>query len=94
MTVFESLKTKNIDELARWINKKDTLSDYPWIRWFDKNYCRKCETVFAIVEPFDHECECAWCEAHKKCKYFQDMVDIPNNEEIIKLWLESEAEED
>jgi hypothetical protein len=92
MTVFESSQTKTIDELAEWLDKHVMSDDSPWIKWFDENYCRKCEPEFAYIELFDNECECAWCEIHKKCKHFQDMDNAPDNKQIIKMWLESEVE--
>lgn len=41
--------------------------------------------------------ECAYCELEdengiKKCRFFQDMNDVPSNVEMIKMWLEEEVE--
>lgn len=94
MTKFESLKLKNIDELAEWFDKY-IIHDYvPWIKWWDENYCSKCEPE--IINKYSVCCgdmvdmECAWCELNNnKCKYFKDMDEMPSNKEIIKMWLES-----
>ncbi len=38
------------------------------------------------------EVECAYCEVYNKCRYFENLDDIPDNKEVIKMWLEEEAE--
>lgn len=86
MTIFENIKLKNIDELAQWISEYAVTGGCPWDNWFDKNYCNKCETV--IVDGSEY----AWCELNCKCRYFQDMDDVPNYERIIKMWLELDGE--
>ena len=86
MTVFESFKFKSIDELTEWLDKYGLFDNSPWIIYFDKNYCKKCDGVF-----YDGD-EYAWCELNdNKCRFFQDMDSILNNKEIIKIWLESEC---
>jgi hypothetical protein len=30
----------------------------------------------------------AWCEFHEKCKFFPNLEEIPDDKEIIKMWLE------
>lgn len=105
MTKFESIKSKNIDEFAEWIDKYGAYDDSAWSRWFDKNYCQKCETVtmprneYARIVGCNHfdycgNIECGYCEVHKKCRYFEDMDKVPDNTEIIKMWLETEAEDE
>ena len=98
MTVFENFKSKNIDELAEWLDKHCEFDTAPWWRFWDKNYCNKCEPEIAyITNPnkdidSDIELECAWCELHHKCKFFQEMNDIPDIKQTIKMWLMSECE--
>jgi hypothetical protein len=91
MTIFENIKSKNIDELAEWLNKYG-LQDYsPWDNWFDNNYCNNCESIIQQDTKHCLTFECAWCELNgNKCKYFPDMNGIPWGKQIIKLWLESE----
>lgn len=92
MTIFENFKNKNIDELADWFHEYCSFDDAPWWRWWDEKYCKKCEPKTVYVEAFDRECECAWCELNSNCRFFLDMDDIPDEKQIIKMWLESEGE--
>ena len=59
----------------------------------DDNYCSKCESIIAYVKEFNRECECAWCELNGKCKYFQELDNIPDNKQVIKMWLEGEDDD-
>lgn len=93
MTVFNEIISKNIDEFAEWLDKNGVQDFSPWSEWFDKNYCKKCESIIKI-NP--HCCyiksEYAWCELNDgKCKFFQDMDDIPYGKQLIKMYLESEG---
>lgn len=92
MTIFEKFKTKDIDELADWLDEYASFESAPWMKYFDESFCNKCESVFARIEPFDDEKQCAWCEVHNKCRYFQNMNDVPDPKQMIKIWLESENE--
>lgn len=83
MTVYESFHNKSIDELAEWMNK-NIVDDSPWVFWWDNKYCNKCDGV-----SFEGQ-EYGLCELHNKCKFFQDMDGIPDNKQIIKMWLERE----
>lgn len=88
MTIFEDIKSKNLDELAKWLNEHGC-DDSPWILWFDKNYCKKCDCI-----PYDESTpwkECAWCEVHDKCRFFPEMDGVPDCLQIVKMWLESEV---
>ena len=38
MTVFESFKTKNIDELAEWLSEHCMFDTAPWWNFWDENY--------------------------------------------------------
>ena len=103
MTIFESITSKNIDELAKWIDKYVAFDDSPWMKWWDENYCQKCEKVAMPREEYARivgwDCSdfrggivCGYCEVNGKCRYFQNMDDIPDNEDVIKMWLETEAD--
>lgn len=89
MNVFDSIKLKNIDELAEWFDENVTSDDTPWWKWWDENYCKKCESEIAYMSELDKKCECAWCELHGKCKFFKELDDIPDCKQTIKMWLES-----
>lgn len=84
MTVFENLKSMNIDEFAEWFEKNCVHDNDPCIRWFDRTYCKNCEAVF------ENELEYAYCELNHKCRYFQYMDEMLDNLQTIKLWLKSE----
>lgn len=95
MTVFENIHSKNIDELVDWLDKNGAYDYTPWQRWFDKNYCKKCELVVEhipnVLPNWEGDYEFAWCELNNKCKYFQDIKKVPNRKQTIRLWLESEV---
>ena len=90
MTVFDNITNKNIDELSDWFNSY-TISDYsPWLIWWDENFCKKCDVEHSYTKEFG-KVECAWCELNGKCKFFKEMNEIPNNKQVIKMWLQSEC---
>lgn len=91
MTVFDNIKNKNIDEFAEWLDKCGVFEDSPWHKYWNENYCHKCEPEIGRILGTDRDTEFAWCELHNKCKFFKDMEDIPDNKQIIKMWLESEV---
>lgn len=88
MNVFESIKSKSIDELTEWLDKYCVFGNAPWIEYWDKTYCNKCDAVYYDGDRNEY----AWCELNNRCKFFQDMSSIPNDKQIIKMWLESEIE--
>lgn len=92
MTVFEYITSMSVDELAEWLDEHGMFDGSPWMNWFNKNYCLKCESETVRIPNIDGERveEAGWCELHGKCKYFQDMDEIPDNKAIIKMWLEKE----
>ena len=94
MTVFEKIKTMNIDEFAEWFNEHCAHDTDPCISWWDKNYCNKCEAVIATIEGYHNDVEFAWCELHDKCKYFKDLDKTPDTLQMTKLWLESEVKDE
>lgn len=84
MTVFENLSSMNIDEFAEWFEKNCIHDHDPCIKWWDRTYCQNCKTVTK------GGLEYAYCELNKKCRFFKDMDDVPNNRQTIGLWLNSE----
>ncbi|MBO5828828.1 MAG: hypothetical protein J6R59_10325 [Paludibacteraceae bacterium] len=94
MTVFENIKNKNIDEFVNWLSEHCSFDYAPWWKWWDENYCKKCESETAYVEAFEKECEHAYCELNGNCRFFLDMGDIPDEKQVIKMWLESRDEEE
>ena len=90
MTNFEFITSKSADELAEWLDKCDVFEDTPWMRWFDDNYCSKCQPEFAKYVDSDTDMEFSWCELYGKCMFFKDIDKIPSSKDIIRLWLENE----
>lgn len=86
---FKSLNIETISDFLSHINSIDTA---PWTLWFDKNYCSKCPAIECYCEYFHRNVSCAYCELEHKCKFFDELSEVPNIKEIIKLWLQAEAE--
>lgn len=101
-TNYDNLHAMTLDELATWIDKHGDFDGAPWMNWFDKNYCKKCEPIQCDADTARKELgldcfygsgvECAYCELNHKCKFFPDMDDIPDSYDTILMWLEQEAE--
>ena len=83
MTVFEKIKNMDIDEFAKWFDDNCAHDEDPAIRWWNEKYCNVCESE---IDGFNEFC---WCELHGKCIFFQDMDEVPNRKDMVKLWLES-----
>lgn len=92
MTYFEKIKSKDIDELSEWLSRQTQWEASPWSMWWDAKYCKNCESIRAFVPYLNGEHECSYCELNDKCRFFQELDEVPNNEETIKMWLESEEE--
>lgn len=92
MNVFDNVRSKNIDELVEWLDKNGAYDYTPWDKYFDKTYCKKCKVVTSHVDYLCGEHEFCWCELHNKCIFFQELDRIPDRKQVIRLWLESEAE--
>ena len=93
MTNLERIKSMNVDELSNWLNLWDTWEGSPWENWWNENYCSKCKSVMVQVKDSDLKIPCGWCEVNGKCKYFQELDDIPSIKQITKMWLESKRDE-
>ena len=97
MTNHENLLNKSTRELAEWLDSNGQFDGSPWMKWFDKNFCSKCErikikkenskSVLGFELMFSDETTCSYCEVYKKCKYFQDKNETPTNVDIIEMWL-------
>lgn len=89
MTKLENFQymVTNIDEFAKWLNE-NCGDDADWINWFDRNYCKNCESVSIDGSACG---DYAYCEVDKKCRFFPEMQEAPNCEEIVKMWLNSEV---
>lgn len=95
MNNFEKFKLMNVDELADWIDKHGQFDNSPWMEWFDKTYCKNCESIMSSISKWNNiEVPCSYCELNDKCKFFPDLDYIPDNKDIIEMWLVSEVKKD
>ena len=92
MTNFEKFKSMSIDEFAEWIDRYGEFDGSPWLDWWNVNYCNDCESEFITFVDTGKKAECAWCEVYDKCKYFKELQGLPNDKQIIKMWLKTEIE--
>ena len=90
MTNFEKLKSMNEEEISEFLDSIASIDDSPWIVWFNKRYCENCETIRSYARIPDIYYDSTYCEVNGNCRYFQDKDDIPDNKEMIELWLASE----
>lgn len=91
MTEFDKIKNMNLEELAEWLDVVCSFSDdSPWMKWFSEKFCDNCPPVQTFVPYLNKEAECSYCELNGNCKFFPDLLDTPENKQIIKMWLESE----
>lgn len=91
MTQFEKLKAMNIDEMVDWLDENGRFDSSPWTQWWDSHYCNNCPTETAFVPDYGREMQFAWCELRDKCKFFSGLPNIPDNKDIIRMWLEIET---
>lgn len=95
MTNFEKFKLMNIEELSEWLTQYGQFENSPWINWWNETYCKNCDTeITYVINPktgikSDKPSECTWCEIHNKCRYFQELDEVPDIKEMIKMWLEN-----
>ena len=92
MIMFEKIKTTNIDELVEMLDKYSLNEHSPWFEWWDRKYCDNCIAEIAYNPEIGRDLPHGWCELHQNCRYFPELDDIPNSKQIIKMWLESEAD--
>lgn len=87
MTIYEKIKSMDINEYTEWFEANCSHNDDPSIKWFDETYCQKCESIFKDGHEY------AYCELNHKCRFFENMNDVPDSKQTIKMWLESECNE-
>lgn len=87
MTNLDRIKSFTAQEMAEWINSNDTWEYSEWTKWWDENYCKKCPPIKGKLKDTGKDIECCYCELENHCKFFPDKKDIPDCNEIIKMWL-------
>lgn len=90
MTNYEHITSLPLDQLTEWLAQNASWEDSPWSEWFDNNYCSKCEPEYGTMVDTGRKVKFAWCELHETCKFFPEFEGIPDDKEIIKMWLEAE----
>lgn len=99
MKRLDFLKSKPLDEIVNLIDKYGQFDGSPWMKWFNENYCEKCEPIMVKLSEeakkefgcgLRDEVECCYCELENKCKFFPEMDRDINSKDIIKMWLEQE----
>ena len=88
MTNIEKLQAMSLNDLSLWLDRYGLFDNSPWMNWFDKEYCKNCESEKVLMEN-GNACTCAYCEIHEHCKFFPTDP-IPVNYDIIKMWLQNE----
>lgn len=102
VTNFNRIQSMNVEELAEWLDKHGQFDGAPWTHWFDDQYCKNCaaiecnyaqaKTDLGITPFYNETIECAYCElidefGKKRCRFFPELDDIPDNKKIIEMWL-------
>lgn len=91
-TKFKAFKRMTLDQFAEWLNKFGQFDKSPWMEWWDRTYCKHCDPIMCKYSDYAIEFPCSWCELNdNKCKFFPKLEDMPDNKEIIKMWLQTEA---
>ena len=101
MTRYEQLTSLPIEQLAQWIDSHGQFDGSPWMDWFDKNYCSKCESIYVTKADskeklgfellYNINTTCAYCEVNKECRFFPRR-EQPSLVEIIEMWLKEPVE--
>lgn len=96
MTNFDFLRSMSVEKLAKWLDEHGQFDGSPWMDWFNENYCSNCESIKCKVDEKvaffpGHTIDCAYCELENKCKFFPELNEVPDNEGIIKMWLNHEV---
>lgn len=92
-TVFDRFKSMSIGEFSDWVDKYGAFDNSPWMKWWNYIYCNNCPDIMCKYEDGHREFACSYCEIHGKCIFFEEQDEVPSNKEIIKMWLESESED-
>ena len=101
MNRYKQLSSKSLKELALWIDINSQHDDSPWMNWFSKKYCDRCESEVVSREDslsklgfnllYKSSTECSYCEVYNECRFFRGKN--PSTLEIIEMWLKEEVEE-
>lgn len=90
MKIIDVIKSYTTDEMVDFLDEYSMHDSNPWFDWWDENYCSKCMTEIKFTPYCGRYFEYAYCELHNNCRYFQDMEEVPDSKQILKIWLETE----
>lgn len=93
MNKFDKIKQMDVDEFARWLDRHTNSDDSDWLKWWDNKYCKNCEPEFAYSTFWNDYGECSYCENYGNCRFFPELSESPDLEQIIKMWLEREEDD-
>lgn len=93
MTNLENIRKMSAEALAQYLGALGSLETSPWMVWWNKRYCNECESVKTYVPYLDKEADCAFCELENQCRFFPELSEGPDIDQIIVLWLKAEKEE-
>lgn len=105
-TIYDYIKEMQVDKLAEYLEKLNWEDNAPWDKWFNEKYCDNCPVLSVPWAEYwerepdeynkDETIECSYCEYKKRCKFFPDNspYGIPEEVDIIKLYLNSTVEEE
>ena len=94
MNNWTKLKNMSTEDLAEWIDKYGAFDNSPWITWFEQKYCKNCGDIMCKYEDGEREFPCSYCALNGNCKFFPNLDDVRDNKMTIKMWLESEVEDE
>lgn len=92
------LASDKLEEFVTWLDEYGAFDGSPWMEWFNKEYCKKCESIgctynayWGLEKPDEvRKVECSYCELEGKCRFFPNYETTIDNKDIIKLWLMAE----
>lgn len=102
MNNFEKIKNMSFEDFCKWLDEHRMI-DAPWMDWWSKNYCDKCESIIVKakdaeallgITPFfnKEQYECTYCEINDgKCRFFPNQ-EAPNMKTIMRMWLEAKVD--
>lgn len=92
LTNYESIRQKSIHEMEEWLHKYGEYEGTPWQKWWKENHCDKCETVTETCVDSGKEYDFCYCDLERKCRFYPEMEEEPSLKQVIRMWLEAEAE--
>lgn len=90
MKAIDTIKSFTIDEMVDFLDEYSIHDLTPWFIWWDKNYCNKCMEEIKFNPYYERNSEYTYCELNNNCRYFQDLNEVPDSKQVLRMWLETE----